>query len=191
MSKWRTESATVCGHEVHVHEDWDSIPKYCRECKAINDEKWFDGTAQVCGHVQRMCKDWDSQPAFCEKCRNAYPPEDAHCELCGDTFLISSKTKYNCSRKGWHLPKKCHRCRKCVKLIRDAFDVLRNGNRGKKLYLKIEMDHDLVSEIGSTITLSSVAPAGFVTLYGEKFAKITIGALGCDEESWYADTMFW
>ncbi len=188
MSKWRTENATACGHEVHVHEDWDSIPKYCRECKALNDEKWYDGTAQVCGHVQRMCRDWESQPAFCKECRSAYPPEEEFCELCGASFTISTKTKYNCSLKGWNLPKKCHRCRKCVKLIRDAFEGLKNKYPDKRLYLKIEMDHSLVSEIGSAITLSPVAPAGLVSLRGEKFAKITTFPFGSD---WSADTILW
>jgi len=70
MGKWRTESATECGHEVSVHEDWDNVPKFCPSCKEERNAKWYEGHATECGHTIRICRDWDNVPRYCPNCKS-------------------------------------------------------------------------------------------------------------------------
>lgn len=59
VGKWHTDYATECGHKVYVHEDWVSVPRFCKECLAKIAADWYDVSCKGCGAILRVHRDWD------------------------------------------------------------------------------------------------------------------------------------
>lgn len=104
MSKWRTEYATECGHEVHLLEEWET-PRFCKECKAEYDSQFYDKDCEECGRTMRVSSKWDHIPSFCKDCKAQFKAKryEKPCDHCGRGIPAS---------RDWdHPPKYCSDCK--------------------------------------------------------------------------------
>lgn len=135
MSKWRTESATECGHDVLVHEDWDNVPKYCKDCKRsgknLSDHEY---TCRICGGTfKKAPPEWFeekglSQPSKCEGCKNSKPQNHTYvCRICKNHFEAAPPEWFE--NKDLTSPTRCKDCKS-------------SGRRAEYEYIcKINSDH--------------------------------------------------
>src|SRR3989344_4659103 len=117
MSKWSDGFATQCGHEVFIHEDWNSPPKYCSDCKAKNDAKWTEVqcSAGGCTNTFRVCLEWNNPPKYCQECKNRYYAQNLACSICSDSFVWSIGSQIKARENHWEAPQKCPTCRNFIK----------------------------------------------------------------------------
>lgn len=88
MSNWYTVDCNHCGTEIPVHEDWNDIPKYCKECA------WYEEDCEICGRAMRIHRDWDNPPKVHKECREQKAAEwfERACRHCSRPIRI---------HKGW------------------------------------------------------------------------------------------
>ena len=63
MSKWSTVSCRHCRDDIQVHEDWDRVPEYHKECA------WYASTCDICGSSMKIHRGWDNPPTAHKECK--------------------------------------------------------------------------------------------------------------------------
>src|SRR3989344_7845417 len=115
MSKGTEDTATECGPTVFIHEDWDGPPKFCKECKEVNDAGWHEKKCVDCGEAFFVHVDWENPPKLCKECKNKFQDLNLSCTICNNSFVWSAGSQRKAQENGWEQPKKCPKCRDFIK----------------------------------------------------------------------------
>lgn len=117
MPKWSDGFASECGHKIFIHEDWNSPPKYCPDCKAKNDAKWVETqcSASNCTNKFKICLEWTNPPKYCQGCKNQYYAQNLVCSICSNSFVWSIGSQIKAKENHWEAPQKCPICRNFIK----------------------------------------------------------------------------
>src|SRR6266496_3682387 len=98
-SRWHETSCNDCGASIPYHEDWNSIPTLCKDCreeKARQRAKWHETSCSDCGTTISYNEDWNRIPDLCKNC-------------------IEKKKR---ERAKWHTTT-CNHCRATIKYHED------------------------------------------------------------------------
>src|SRR3989344_4208995 len=156
MSKWTEDTATECGHTVFIHEDWDGPPKFCKECKEVNDAGWHEKKCVDCGEAFFVHVDWENPPKLCKECKNKFQDLNLSCTICNNSFVWSAGSQRKAQENGWEQPKKCPKCRDFIKEntpLKIGCKFCQNIIRWSPIQQLMERSEEHTSELQSHVNL--------------------------------------
>lgn len=61
-SEWYDAYCATCAAVMHIHRDWETPPRHCKDCREKQRARWIMRPCKKCKADMPVCKDWTNPP---------------------------------------------------------------------------------------------------------------------------------